>query len=92
MKILNYLVCSLWQKIQSHINTDFTVTGWMLCDIPHIIKYENYHSDSDIRKQFINVFKKLFHGLSLDKMTVTQDIFWTEYTEFDNKNVSLDGD
>ena len=25
-------------------------------------------------------------------MAVTQDIFWTECTEFDNKNGSFDGD
>ena len=25
-------------------------------------------------------------------MAVTQDMFWAEYTEFDNKNVSFDGD
>ena len=25
-------------------------------------------------------------------MAVTQDIFWTEYTDFDNKNSSFDGD
>ena len=25
-------------------------------------------------------------------MAFTQDIFWTEYTDFDNKNGSFDGD
>ena len=30
------LVCKLWKKRQIHINTDFSVTGWMLCVIPHI--------------------------------------------------------
>ena len=25
-------------------------------------------------------------------MATTQEIFWTEYTDFDNKNVSCDGD
>ena len=34
----------------------------------------------------------MFHRLSLDKITVTQDVFWTEYTDFDNKNGSFDGD
>ena len=35
-------------------------------------------------KQVNNVIKTLFHGVPEDKIAVTQDIFWTEYTEFDN--------
>ena len=64
----------------------------MLCVIPHILKDEKYHSDSDNRKQVNNVTKTLFHGLSKDKMDFTQDLFWTEYTDFDNKNSLFDGD
>ena len=33
----------------------------------------------------------MFHGLSEDKMSVTQDIFCTEYTDFDDNNGSFDG-
>ena len=58
-------------KMQLHVNNDFAVTGWMLCVIPHICKYTKDHSDSDNRKQVNNLIKKLFHGLSLDKMAVT---------------------
>ena len=47
---LSLSVCKLWQKIQLHINTDFSVTGWMLCLIPHIRKDAKYHSDIDHRK------------------------------------------
>ena len=43
-------------------------------------------------KQVNNAIRKLFHGLSVEKMYVTQDLFWTEYTLFDNKNGSFDGD
>ena len=57
----------------------------MLCVIPHIRKYENDHSDSDHRKQVNNVIKPLFSGASEEEMAVTQDIFLTEYTDFDNK-------
>ena len=64
----------------------------MLCVITHICKDAIDHSDSDHRKQANNVTKTMFHGLSEDKMAVTQDIFWTEYTDFDNKNVLFDGD
>ena len=64
----------------------------MLCVITHILNDERYFSDSDHRKQVINVIKKLFHGLSEDEIAVIQDIFQTEFTEFDNKNGLVDGD
>ena len=62
----------------------------MLCDIPHIHKDAKYHSYSDHRKQDNYVIKTLFSGASEDKMSVTQDIVWTEYTDFDNKIDSFD--
>ena len=80
------------EKRKLHINTDFEVTGWMLCAINHIHKYTKDHSDSDNRKQVNNGIKTLFHGLSEDEMAFTQDLFWTEYTGFDNNIGSFDGD
>ena len=80
------------QKRKLHINTDFAVTGWMLCIITHIIKDAKYHSYSDNKKQVKNVIKTLFHRLSEEEIVVTQDIFLTGYTDFDRKNVLFDGD
>ena len=53
--------------MQLHINTEFSVTGWMLCGTPHILKDAKYNSDSDHRKQVNNVIKTLFYGLSGEK-------------------------
>ena len=64
----------------------------MLCVIPHICKDAEHHSDSDHRKQVNNVIKNTFHGLSEDKMAVTQELFLTEYTDFYNKIGSFSGD
>ena len=64
----------------------------MLCFILHIRKDKKYHSYSDHRKQVNNVIKELFHGASENEMAVTQDIFLTEYTEFDNNISSFDAD
>ena len=61
----------------------------MLRVIPHIHKYAKYHSESDHRKQVNNVIKTLFSGASEEEMAVTQDLFWTEYTDFDNKILIL---
>ena len=53
---------------------------------------QKYHSDIDHRKQVKNLIKTFFLGLTENEMAVTQDIFWTEYTDFDNNNGSFDGD
>ena len=50
LESLSSTMCNLWQKIQLHINTDFAVTGGMICVIPHILKDAKDHSDSDHRK------------------------------------------
>ena len=75
LEILIYSVCSLCQKRRLHIRTYFAVTGWVLCVIPHILKYAKDHLDSDHGKQVNSVIKTLFCGLSEDEMAVTQDIF-----------------
>ena len=90
--ILISSVCKLWRKRQIHINTDFAVTGWMLYVIPHIRKDAKYHSDSGYSKQVKNFIKTLFHRVPEEEMAVTQDIFWTEYTDFYKNNGSIDWD
>ena len=64
---LSSLVCTLWQKIKIRINTDFSVTGWMLCVITHVSKDAKDHSNSYHVKQVNIVIKTLFHGLSEEK-------------------------
>ena len=75
LESLSFSVCKLWQNRQLHINTDFSVTGWMICFIPHICKDAKYHSDSDHRKQVNNVISTLFSEESEDEMAVTLDLF-----------------
>ena len=31
-----FVISNLWNKREERINTDYAVTGWMLCVIPHI--------------------------------------------------------
>ena len=64
----------------------------MLCVIPHICKDAKDNSDSDHRKQVNNVIKTLFSGASDEEMAATLDLFWTEYTAFDNIIGSFDAD
>ena len=56
----------------------------MLCVIPHILIDAKDHSDRNNRKKVNNVIKILFSGSSKEEMNVTLDMFWTEYTEFEN--------
>ena len=92
LESLSFSVFKLCQKRQLHVNTDFAVTGWMLCVITHIQKDVKDHSDSDHSKQFNNFIKTLFFGASEEEMAVTQDIFWTKYTDFDNHQKTLNMD
>ena len=64
----------------------------MICVIPHIRKYAKDHSDRNHRKKVNNVIKTLFYGSSEEEMNATLDMFWTEYTAFDNKVGSYDAD
>ena len=64
----------------------------MLCVIPHICKYAKDDSDRNHRKQVNNVIKTLFYESFEEEMNVTFDVFWTEYTAFNNKFGSYDAD
>ena len=64
----------------------------MLFVILHINKNEKDRSDSYHGKQVNNVITTLFCGLSMDKVAVTQYLFFTDNTGFDNKNGSFYGD
>ena len=48
------------------MNTDFYITGWMLCVITHIDKdlIDNYNGNN--RKEVNNIIKTLFYRLSDD--------------------------
>ena len=50
------------------------------------------NSDSYYRKQVKDAIKTLYHGASEYEMAVTQDVFCTEYTDFENKIGSFDDD
>ena len=73
---MSYSVFNYWGKRKSYINTDFSVTGWMLCVITHIRNYSSDDSYSDHRKQVNNVVKKLFHGLYEYALHFKLYLFW----------------
>ena len=78
-------------KRDIHIKTDYYVTGWMLSVIPHIFEHliDNYNRNH--RKKFKNPTKTLFGKLLDETLHVTLYTFWSEYTNFHNKKLPLDG-
>ena len=92
LEILSYSLCNYWDERGLKISTNFAVTGCILCVIPHNFKDVSDHLYSDQRKKVRNLIKTFFRGLYEDELHFTLDLFWTEYTDLDNKNGMLDGD
>ena len=57
-----FFISSLWNKREEHINTDYAVTGWMLCVIPHIRENVFKNTQNKHHIQVNNVIKTLFAG------------------------------
>ena len=57
-----FVVSSLWNEREKHINTDYAVIGWMLCVILHIREdvFKNAQNKHHIRVN--NAIKNLFTG------------------------------
>ena len=55
-----FVISSLWNKREEHTNTDYAVTGWILCLIPHI--REDIFKNPQIKHhiQVNNVIKTYF--------------------------------
>ena len=78
------LSSSIWnylEKREVNINTDYAITGWMLCAVTHICNDVIDNSDSNNKKHINNVIKTLFYGWSDDELHVSH-LFESEYTEF----------
>ena len=52
----------LVEKREEHINTDYAVTGWMLCVLPHIREDVFKNTQNKHHIQVNNVIKTLFSG------------------------------
>ena len=57
-----FVVSSLWNKREVHINTDYAVTGWMLYVINHIRENVLKNAQNKHHTQVNNVIKTLFSG------------------------------
>ena len=72
---LSYLILNYWGKREVHINTDYSVTGWMLCVITHIYNDAIDNSYGNDSKQFKNVTNKIFMAHLMMNFMVPQTFF-----------------
>ena len=84
------VISSSWNEREKHINTDYAVTGWMLCVIPHIREYVFKNAQNKHHIQLNNVIKTLFAGSTEKELHGNLDTFWSEYTNFNQKNDLFD--
>ena len=57
-----FVISSLWNEREKHINTDNAATDWMLCVITHIWEDVFKTSQNKHHIQVNNVIKTLFSG------------------------------
>ena len=57
-----FVISSLWNEREKHINTNYAVTGWMLCVIPHIREDVVKNAQNKHHIPVNNVIKSLFDG------------------------------
>ena len=57
-----FFVSILWNKSEEHINTDYSVTGWMLCVILHIREDFSKNRQNKHHIWVNNVIKTFFSG------------------------------
>ena len=55
-----FVISILWNRREKHINTDYSVTGWMLCVIPHIREDVFKNAKNNHHTQVNTVIKSFF--------------------------------
>ena len=60
-----FVIFRLWNKREEHINTDYAVTSWMLCVIPHIREDVFKNAQNKHHIQVNNVIKNLLQKVSI---------------------------
>ena len=80
----------MWNEREKNINTDYAVTGWILCVIPHI-REDVFKSEKNQHHIQVNdVIKTLFSGSTEKELYGTLDKFWSKYEHFNQKNDPFD--
>ena len=81
-----FVISSLRNKWEEHINTDYAVTGCMLCVIPHIRSDVFKNAQNKHHIQVNNFIKNAFAGSNEKQLHETLDTFWRKYRNFNHNN------
>ena len=85
-----FVIYNLWNKREEHTNTNYALTGWILCVIPHIREDLFKNAQNKHHIQVNNVIKTLFVGSIETELHGALDTFWSEYNLFNHKNDTFD--
>ena len=85
-----FVMSNLWNQIEIYINTDYAVTGWMLCVITHIREDVFKNAQNKHHIQVNTVIKSLFAGSTEKELHEALDKFWVKYTKFNHNNDPFD--
>ena len=87
-----FSISKLWIEKSKLINTDYSVTDWMVCVIPQIrdnvFKRKKKNSMNQVKK----IIKTLYDRSSENHFHENLDAFWTEYKTFNHKNDPFESD
>ena len=61
-----FVISNLWNKMVKHINTDYSVTSWMLCIISHI-REDVFKNAQNIHLIQVNNVIDSFFAVSTEK-------------------------
>ena len=81
-----FVISNLWNKREKHIKTDYAVTGWMLCLIPHIREYLFKILQNNHHIQVNTVIKRLLSGSTKKELHETINTFWSKYKNCNHNN------
>ena len=85
-----FVISSLWNEREKHINTDYAVNGWILCVIPHIREDVFKNAQNKHHIQVNNVIKSFFSGSTEKELHESLDTFWSKYKIFNKNNDPFD--
>ena len=85
-----FVISNFRNKREEHINTNYAVTGRMLCVIPHIREDVFKNAQNKHHIQVNNVIKTLFAVSTEKELHESLDTFWSEYNSFNHKNDPFD--
>ena len=85
-----FVISSLCNGREKHINNNYAVTGWMLCVIPHIREDVFKNAQNKHHIDVNNFIKTLFYVSTEKESHETLDMLWREYKNFNINNDHFD--